>query len=67
MNRETRRSKRIKRATPDQLKAIKALDDHAIAWLQKRMQEPDAASKTVQELVEEYWKSLKEKKDNDHE
>lgn len=34
---------------------LTALDESAAAWLEKRMQEPDAKDKTVQELVDEYW------------
>ena len=66
MNRKTRRAKKIPKATQDQSAAIKAMDDHAMAWLQKRMQEPDAKLKSAAELFGEYWQSVKKKETNDH-
>jgi hypothetical protein len=65
MNRETRREKKIPKATPNQAAAIKAMEDHAMAWLQKRMQEPDAKLKNAAELFEEYWQSVKKGETNE--
>jgi hypothetical protein len=61
MNRPERRRADQGKAKID-VAVIKALDKNALEWLANRMQEPDAKTKTAQELVEEYWQSIKDKK-----
>jgi hypothetical protein len=61
MNRAERRSS--EHGKGQEAKMIRALDEHASAWLIKRMKEPSALTKTAQELVEEYWQSVKDKQE----